>query len=97
MHDSLMQDPRRAVAADELNHLKDQDARDNYAVLLRFRDRLPQAETVEGCYMSLFKGGVDVPPLFIEQLAHVVLRNIDRKSTRLNSSHIQKSRMPSSA
>ena len=25
------------------------------------------------------------------------LRNIDRKSTRLNSSHIQKSRMPSSA
>ena len=28
---------------------------------------------------------------------HVVLVNSDRKSTRLNSSHIQKSRMPSSA
>ena len=27
----------------------------------------------------------------------VLLRNTDRKSTRLNSSHIQKSRMPSSA
>jgi len=26
--------------------------------------------------MSLFKGDVDVPPLFIEQLAHVILRNM---------------------
>ena len=26
--------------------------------------------------MNLFKGGVDIPPLFIEQMAHVVLRNI---------------------
>ena len=28
---------------------------------------------------------------------HVLARHEDRKSTRLNSSHIQKSRMPSSA
>jgi hypothetical protein len=26
--------------------------------------------------MGLFKGDIDVPPLFIEQLAHVILRNI---------------------
>ena len=26
--------------------------------------------------MSLFKGGVDIPPLFVDQLAHVILRNI---------------------
>ena len=32
-----------------------------------------------------------------EQLVLHILTNIDRKSTRLNSSHIQKSRMPSSA
>ena len=30
-------------------------------------------------------------------LSHQDVQNIDRKSTRLNSSHIQKSRMPSSA
>ena len=71
-----MRDPRRAVAADELGLLKDGDARDNYVVLLRFRDRLLHAGTVEGCYMSLFRGGVDVPPLFMEQMAHVALRNI---------------------
>jgi hypothetical protein len=31
---------------------------------------------VESCYANLFKGNVDVPPLFIEQMVHVLLRNI---------------------
>ena len=76
LHASLMQDPRRPVSKEELNLLKDQDAKDNYQVVLRFRDRLLQAGTVEGCYQNLFKGSVDIPPLFIEQMVHVVLRNI---------------------
>ena len=71
-----MRNPRRPVSASELDLLKDKDARDSYAIVLRFRERLLQGETVEGCYMSLFKSGVDVPPLFVEQMAHVVLRNI---------------------
>jgi len=73
-----MQAPRRPVSAEELNLLHDQDAKDNYEVVLRFRDRLLEAGTVEACYRNLFKAGVDVPPLFIEQMAHVVLRNILR-------------------
>jgi hypothetical protein len=76
LHASLMQEPRRPVANEELNLLKDSDARDNYQIVLRFRDRLLKAGTVESCYMTLFNGDVDVPPLFIEQMAHVVLRNI---------------------
>jgi hypothetical protein len=71
-----MQAPRRAVAGAEIDALADADARHNYRVLLGFRDRLLAAGTVEGCYMGLFKGDIDVPPLFIEQLAHVILRNI---------------------
>jgi hypothetical protein len=43
---------------------------------LRFRQKLLDAGTVEGCYMSLFKSKIDVPPMFIDQLAHVILRNI---------------------
>ena len=34
---------------------------------------------------------------FIEQLNEVDVSGVDRKSTRLNSSHSQQSRMPSSA
>ena len=71
-----MRDPRRPVAKEELDLLREPDARDNFELVLRFRDRLLQAGSVEGCYMNLFKGAVDIPPLFIEQMAHVVLRNI---------------------
>jgi hypothetical protein len=71
-----MRDPRRRVAKEELDLLREPDARDNYELVLRFRDRLLQAGSVEGCYMNLFKDAVDIPPLFIEQMAHVVLRNI---------------------
>jgi hypothetical protein len=71
-----MQAPRRAVSKDELDRLQDRDAAHNYEVVLRFRDRLLSAGTVEGCYQHLFKGGVDVPPLFVDQMAHVVLRNL---------------------
>jgi hypothetical protein len=71
-----MEHPRRVVSERELDVLKDPDAKDNYRLVLRFRDRLLEAGTLEGCYMSVFKGAVDVPPLFIGQLAHVILRNI---------------------
>ena len=71
-----MDSPRRPVSDADLSQVEDGDARDNYRVLMRFRDRLLAAGTVEGCYMALFKGTVDVPPMFIDQLVHVVLRNI---------------------
>jgi hypothetical protein len=76
LHASLMQEPRRRVAAQEIESIADPDARDNYRVVLRFRDRLLDAGTVESCYAELFKGAVDVPPLFIEQMVHVILRNV---------------------
>ena len=76
LHASLMQSPRRTLSDEELESVEDEDARDNYRVVLKFRDRLLEAGTVEGCYMGLFKGGVDVPPIFIDQLAHVILRNV---------------------
>jgi hypothetical protein len=71
-----MDNPRRKLDETDLQAVEDPDARDNYRVLMRFRSRLLAAGTVEGCYMALFKGPVDVPPMFIDQLAHVVLRNI---------------------
>jgi hypothetical protein len=71
-----MENPRRTVSNEELTALKDKDAEDNYRTVLSFRDRLVREGTVEALYMNLFKGKVDIPPLFIEQLAHVILRNI---------------------
>ena len=76
LHAALMAEPRRAVAEAELEAIGDPDTRDNYRVVLRFRDRLLAAGTVEGCYRRLFRGAVDIPPLFIEQMVHVILRNV---------------------
>ena len=76
LHASLMAEPRRRVSETELDALADADARENYRVVLRFRDRLLEAGTVEACYVSLFRGAIDIPPLFIDQMAHVILRNI---------------------
>ena len=76
LHAALMAEPRRAVGERELQGVADRDTRDNYRVVLRFRDRLVHAGTVEGCYQALFKAAVDIPPLFIEQMVHVVLRGI---------------------
>jgi len=76
LHAALMAEPRLRVAEKELKSLDDADMQENYRVLLRWRDRLLAAGTVEGAYMALFKGAVDVPPMFIDQLAHVILRNV---------------------
>ena len=76
LHALLMEDPGKAVNEKELEAVEDPDSRDNYRILLGFRQKLLDAATLEGCYMSLFRAPIDVPPMFIDQLAHVILRNI---------------------
>jgi hypothetical protein len=77
LHQALMDDPRLVVPAGRLDEIADPDAGENYRLLLDFRDRLLAANTVEGCYLSAFRSGqAALPPLFIDQMAHVILRNI---------------------
>ena len=77
LHDRLLADPRRGVEAADIAAIADADARENLAIWLRFRDRLVAAPSLEGAYVDLFRGaGVDVPPLFVAQLAQIALRHI---------------------
>ncbi|GAA4029474.1 DUF6352 family protein [Actimicrobium antarcticum] len=77
LHDALLATPRRPVSAQELAALQDPDARDNYGVMLAFRDRLLTAPTLEAAYLDIFRNGsVTVPPLFIDQLAQMIVRGI---------------------
>lgn len=77
LHDALMAAPRRAVGGAELLSIADPDAQANYRVLLRFRDRLLVAPTLQAAYINLFHGdGVDVPPLFVFQLTQIFLRHL---------------------
>jgi hypothetical protein len=77
LHARLLADPRTPVRDAEVAALADSDARHNYRVWLRFRDRLLAAPTVEAAYVALFAGeGVDVPPQFVHQLTQILLRHI---------------------
>ena len=77
LHAMLIDDPWRPVTPVHLVGIKDKDARENYQVLLRFRDRLAGAETLEAAYLSIFSDGpVDIPPLFLDHMVHIILRRI---------------------
>ncbi|HEY7244698.1 MAG TPA: DUF6352 family protein [Xanthobacteraceae bacterium] len=77
LHAVLLDQPRRPVAPAEIAAIRDADARENWRVMLAFRDRLVRHRTIEAAYLDLIRRGVgDTPPIFINQLVHVILRNL---------------------
>jgi hypothetical protein len=76
LHERLLDEPRRAVAAGELDAVEDADARANLQVWLDFRARLLGADSLEACYRGLFDADVRTPPLFIDQLVQIILRSV---------------------
>ena len=76
LHASLLADPLRPVSAADIAVLADADARENWAFMMNFRDRLMAAPSLEAVYVALArKGGGDLPPIFLSQLCHLILRN----------------------
>jgi hypothetical protein len=76
LHEKLMAAPRAVVVEGELRAIVDVDARENYEIWLRFRDRIAAAPSIEAAYVALFRDGVDVPPLFVLELTQILLRHI---------------------
>jgi hypothetical protein len=76
LHRELLAEPRRAVAAGELAGVADADARENWQFVLAFRDLLLRHPTLEAAYLALVRSrAIALPPLFVNQLVHVILRN----------------------
>jgi hypothetical protein len=77
LHEALLADPRMPVPEARLADFADPDARENYETVLGFRDHLLEYDTIEDAYLELFDSeAITVPPLFVDQLTHVILRNI---------------------
>jgi hypothetical protein len=77
LHATMLRDPRLAVGADEIRTINDPDARENWQLMIRFRDHLLAHRTLEAAYAALMRQGPGkIPPLFIGQLVHVILRNL---------------------
>lgn len=76
LHASLLADPLRAVAGEDIALIADADARENWTFMINFRDRLVAAPSLEAVYAALARGGAsDLPPIFLSQLCHLILRN----------------------
>ena len=76
LHQELLVDPRRAVPAEEVAAIADADARENWQFVLAFRKLLLREPTLEAAYIALVRSGfIDLPPLFVNHLVHVILRN----------------------
>ncbi|MEA2930902.1 MAG: hypothetical protein QOG38_3330 [Hyphomicrobiales bacterium] len=75
LHAALMADPRRAVGADEVATIADPDARENWQVMIAFRDLLMRYRTVEATYLNVVRSGLRIPHIFLNQLVHVIMRN----------------------
>jgi hypothetical protein len=75
LHEKLLSDPRAPVAADAVAAIADADARENWQFMLAFRDHLLRHRTLEAAYLDLMRRALKCPPLFVNQLVHVILRN----------------------
>src|SRR5215207_996744 len=77
LHAAMLADPRRRVTALEIAGVADADARENWQLVVAFRDHLLQFKTLEAAYAALARGGIGrTPPLFLDHLVHLILRNV---------------------
>ena len=77
LHADLMAEPFRPVAEARLLGLADSDAAENYRLVLAYRELLLGAGTIEGAYMRMLRQpGTSIAPLFVDQMVHLILRNL---------------------
>lgn len=76
--EALMADPTMTVSDADIATIKDEAARENYRIILGFRDFLVKHGSLEAAYSALFTTGemITIPPIFIDQLVHLIMRNI---------------------
>ena len=56
--------------------IADADARENWEVMLAFRDQLARHATLEAAYLDIVRRDLKIPHLFLSQIVHVLLRNV---------------------
>jgi hypothetical protein len=76
LYSALLADPRMVIVPSDVAAIADPDARENWQLLVEFRDHLLRHKTLEAAYAALVRNGIGkTPPLFVSQLVHVILRN----------------------
>ncbi len=75
LHRALLCHPRRPVAAGQIEAIVDADARENWQMMIAWRDHLVRHRTLEAAYLAIIRRNIAFPQLFIGQLVQLILRN----------------------
>jgi hypothetical protein len=76
LHDTLLRYPWQPVSASQIAAIADADARENWNVMIGWRDLLVNFDTLEAAYLAIVRRALRLPHIFINQLVQVILRNI---------------------
>ncbi len=77
LHARLMSSPRDIIDEKTMASLADDDAKANYQAFFKFRDRSLAKPSIDAAYLDMIENGISgIPPLFLEQLVHVLLRHV---------------------
>jgi hypothetical protein len=76
LHFALLNDPRQLVAASQLAAIADADARENWQMMIAWRDHLVRHRTLEAAYLEIVRRNIRFPNVFIGQLVQAILRNV---------------------
>ncbi len=76
LHRAVLTDPRQSVNPARIAAIADADAQENWHQMIAFRDHLVSHRTVEAAYLDIVRRNVRFPHVFLNQLVHVILRNV---------------------
>lgn len=77
LHQALLDAPLMQVEPEQLQAIKDADARENYQLFLRFRDEVESAGSLESAYMAWqTAGNIQIPPLFMDWVVQAMVCNV---------------------
>jgi uncharacterized protein DUF6352 len=76
LHAALLSDPLLSVGTSQIAALVDADARENWEMVIAWRDHLARHRTLEAAYLEIVRREIKFPHVFIGQLIQVILRNV---------------------
>ncbi len=76
LHRTLLTDPRQPVGPARIAAIADADARENWQLMIAFRDHLVGHRTLEAAYLDFVRRNLRFPHVFLNQMVHVILRNM---------------------
>jgi hypothetical protein len=75
LHQAMLSDPRRPVAASQVAEVADADARENWQMMIAWRDHLVKHRNLEAAYLEIVRRRNKFPHVLIGQAMQAILRN----------------------